>query len=681
MDSTGSGSEIDLADGIDWCISKSEDYNISVISLSLGTDCEQSPEWCYSNICTPSSNNFLQENINEAVAKNISIVVATGNYENYTHISWPACLPNVTRVASSDKSPEAVSYFSNRNSLVSLLGIGSLVNSTMPRYAVYLNSSQGYSLNYDEMSGTSMATPMVSGAIAIMNQYLKLSGQAKTPSQIETILNSTGKKIYDSLSARNYSRINAYSALLSLDIDNPGITISSPENNSTINVTYQNFSCNASDWQLKDITLKVYNSTGLFNQTSWNVSGSNNFTSINLTGLKLDEIYKWNYLVYDENNNFLQTSNYTLNTVNTNIHQIYPENDFYINKSEIELICNVSASNGTTLSNITFNIYNFTGLIGETSKNLSGTTNLTTLEYNLAREGNYIWNCVMEDNNSNIYPSSNRSLTYDATYPDILAVSSIPTRNAVSISWNTSEVTNASINLSNSIQNVLEFSNSHEKSISSLSSSTTYEFTIFYCDKANNCKMTETFNFTTLNAPSGGGGSMLIINTLNSTQLVSGQKLSLTKGSSIKFTLSNRNTHTLKVNSLSRNQSNITVFSEPINIILDTGEEIKLNLSNSNFYDFYLKLENISKSKANLVLREINESVYPSLPEENLSDSEEDFGKRVTIQEGSKENEKSSKIKPWLIATPIVLLLAVLFKIFRNKLIFSRKKAKKPSKS
>lgn len=673
LDFEGNGNEIDLINAINWCTENSEEYNISAISLSLGADCDLAPWLCSQNTCEDLSS-FLQEEIDSAIAKNISVVIATGNQYNYTHISWPSCHLGVTRVGSSDKTDLNISSFTNRNSLLKLLAVGDSVNSTMPGYNVYLNTEYSYPQNYSEMSGTSMATPMVSGAIAILKQYLSLSSQTKNPSQIETVLNDTGKRIDDSSSGLSYSRIDVYSALLSLDADVPSITINSPQNNSNSNLTYQNFSCNTSDWQLKNITLNVYNSTNLINQTSWSISGKSNSTSLNLTNLNLDGRYYWNYIIYDEKNNVLTTQNYTFYLSNPNVQQISPNDDVYTKVNETYFLCNSSASESLQLSNITFNLYNSGGLVYSNITNLSGTSNSTMFNYTFQQESEYTWNCVVTDNQSRIYNSTNRIITYDATYPDISGTSFIPSYNSVAISWITSESTNSSINLSDSIYNYADFSELKESIISGLNSSTDYESIIFYCDKANNCRTSESFSFTTTSAPvlasGGGGGSTNSFAALNSFQLKSLQEISLEKGKSTKFTLSNKQTHTLRINSLQDNKANITISSNPLNFILEAGQEKKINISSPDFYDLYILLKKISNSKAVLAIQEINESIKPvpepANPQERgdseSSETNNSLGSPFSIQNENpdKSSQNSNKIK---IALVIILVLMILIKV------------------
>ena len=124
--SGGNCADSDVVAGIDWCVNNASKYNISVISMSLGGG-------SFTTYCDDeSSESAFKTAIDSAVARNISVVVATGNSESTTAIASPACIRNATAVGSLTKS-DSISSFSNRNNITDLLAPGSSIKSTVPR--------------------------------------------------------------------------------------------------------------------------------------------------------------------------------------------------------------------------------------------------------------------------------------------------------------------------------------------------------------------------------------------------------------------------------------------------------------------------------------------------------------------------------------------------------------------
>jgi C1A family cysteine protease/sorbitol-specific phosphotransferase system component IIBC len=115
----------------------------------------------------------------------------------------------------------------------------------------------------------------------------------------------------------------------------------------------------------------------------------------------------------------------------------------------------------------------------------------------------------------------------------------------------------------------------------------------------------------------GGGGPAPTpkIQFLDENQIRNQQRVSLNKGEEIRFRLSNLKNHSLNINNITNNSVNITISSEPVTFVLLVGEEKVLNITNKDYYDLYVKLENITEGKANLIIQEINEKIQEQIEE------------------------------------------------------------------
>jgi len=419
---------------INWCVGNASIYNISVISMSLGGD-------IYSDYCD-SDDPLIAAAINAAIAKNISVVVATGNDGSTTGISDPACIRNATAVSATTKNDIIDTSYANRNNITDLVAPGTSINSTILS-------------TYGILSGTSMATPHVSGAFALLRQFYKLqSNRTLTPIEIQNVFNSTGKRISDTGTGLNFSRIDVYSAILSLDEVAPNATLKEPANNTkTLNANIT-FYCNATDLQLKNITLSVWNSSLLYNQTTINVSGIFNETSWNLT-LNFGD-YNWNCYACDVQNNCkYASSNNTLSVSNLISRLIFPLDTIKTNQAKQNLTCN--ATSNYLLTNLTLYVWNSTNLLYNETKNFTGLSNQTNFSYTFTQNQEHLWNCLVFNNQSvSIFASSNYTATYDSNPPGINVL--LPTNN----SWRNKEEYNLSLNENGSCL----FSRDHQANIS-----------------------------------------------------------------------------------------------------------------------------------------------------------------------------------------------------------------------
>jgi fibronectin type 3 domain-containing protein len=180
LDASGSGTDINVADGITWAV----DHGANIISMSLGST---------------GTSAALDTAVQYAWNHGCVVVAAAGNNAS-NQLFYPAALNNVVSVASTDNA-DTLSYFSNYGSWVKVAAPGSSIYSTYPPSG------------YTTLSGTSMAAPHVAGVAALIWAHAPQLNNA----QISAILQSSTDS-YTPYSghtiATGAGRINAYKAIV-----------------------------------------------------------------------------------------------------------------------------------------------------------------------------------------------------------------------------------------------------------------------------------------------------------------------------------------------------------------------------------------------------------------------------------------------------------------------------------
>lgn len=176
----------DTIAALEWILEKAATRNIAAVNMSLGGGSYTSP--CDLNIRAPS--------ISALRAKGVATVISSGNDGSATSVTQPACISSAITVGSTWKTSNVISGFSNSASMVDLLAPGSAINSSVPNGA------------YQTMSGTSMAAPHVSGAVAV----LRAINPKASVDDIETALKIYGVNIVDYRNALIFPRIDMYAS-------------------------------------------------------------------------------------------------------------------------------------------------------------------------------------------------------------------------------------------------------------------------------------------------------------------------------------------------------------------------------------------------------------------------------------------------------------------------------------
>jgi len=195
-----------IVDGIDWAA----EHGADIINLSLGGP-KSDP-----NTGQPSDYSLLEEAINNAVNNhNVTVIAASGNYyptkkgDKVDEVSYPAAFDNVIAVGAIDDTKQRTS-FSKYGPELDLVAPGKeILQETFRQSLGFRFFAFGW--GYWFLSGTSMATPHVSGVAAL----IKSKHPEWTPQQIKDALINTAEDLGapDKDNEYGYGLVDAYAAL------------------------------------------------------------------------------------------------------------------------------------------------------------------------------------------------------------------------------------------------------------------------------------------------------------------------------------------------------------------------------------------------------------------------------------------------------------------------------------
>ncbi len=169
----------------------------------------------------------LEDSIIRAGSFNHLVIAAAGNSSSNIDIrpAYPAAFPedNIIAVAATDQNDNLASFSSFGPTRVDLGAPGVNVWSTTPRAGGF-----GYAANYSFSNGTSMATPMVTGAVALLRSVAAGSSYTEIKDAI-----LQGVDLLPSLTGRVLTggRLNVYNALQRLPVATISVTPASISEN------------------------------------------------------------------------------------------------------------------------------------------------------------------------------------------------------------------------------------------------------------------------------------------------------------------------------------------------------------------------------------------------------------------------------------------------------------------
>ena len=209
----------DIMAGLQRVFNRRAALNFAAVNMSLGggrfdSNCDVDP---------------LKPIIDSLRSADIATVIAAGNDGFTNALSSPACISSAVSVGSTEDgslgtTADEVSSFSNSASFLSLLAPGQWIDSSIP--------GGGFA----NFAGTSMATPHVAGAFAILKQATPTA----TVDQLLSALQDAGLPVTDARNSITKPRIrilDALSELPALQFDSATYSVGEGEGSATITVT------------------------------------------------------------------------------------------------------------------------------------------------------------------------------------------------------------------------------------------------------------------------------------------------------------------------------------------------------------------------------------------------------------------------------------------------------------
>lgn len=176
---------------LEWVLNDSITNNIAAINISIGGG-------SYTSACDSDSR---ARTIADLRSAGIATVIASGNDGASNFVNAPGCISSAITTGSTLDSSDSISWFSNSSLLVDILAPGSSITSSI------------VGGGYGTKSGTSMATPHITGAFAVMRAV----NPTATVGDIEASLEANGVAVLDTRNDLTFPRLDLYTSVISFE--------------------------------------------------------------------------------------------------------------------------------------------------------------------------------------------------------------------------------------------------------------------------------------------------------------------------------------------------------------------------------------------------------------------------------------------------------------------------------
>ncbi|MBV8308760.1 MAG: S8 family serine peptidase [Planctomycetaceae bacterium] len=201
-DSDNTASLSSIASALQWVINNHSQYNITVVNMSLSDGGNYAQNWF-------AQDGGVGEQITNLVgqlqAMNIPVVSATGNsFTGQQGEGFTAIVAGVISVTATDSSGDQLLPDAQR--LGPVTGMGTMTDLAAPGAGMVAPTGDS---GYSSVEGTSFATPLVTGAVVLLQQiYQARFGTLPTVNQVTQWLEQGSDPIYDPVTGLTIGRLD-----------------------------------------------------------------------------------------------------------------------------------------------------------------------------------------------------------------------------------------------------------------------------------------------------------------------------------------------------------------------------------------------------------------------------------------------------------------------------------------